>query len=123
MNKLTKNRVFISLVDPCETRKSQLVYNWLKNGTFQPKLDKIYFFYQHSQPLYDVMQKEIENLVFVQGVNFEFIDSLKNNGTKYLLIFDDSCEEICNSKGFVNIATAGRHRGLSTIYIKHNLFH
>ena len=59
----------------------------------------------------------------MQGVNFEFIDSLKNNGTKYLLIFDDSCEEICNSKAFIDIATAGRHRGLSTIYIKHNLFH
>ena len=69
------------------------------------------------------MQKEIENLEFVQGVNFEFIDSLKNNGTKYLLIFDDSCEEICSSKAFVDIATAGRHRGLSTINIKHNLFH
>ena len=59
----------------------------------------------------------------MQGVNFEFIDSLKNHVTKYLLIFDDSCEEICNSKAFVNIATAGRLRGLSTIYIKHNLFH
>ena len=52
-----------------------------------------------------------------------FFDSLKNNGTKYLLIFEDSCEEICNSKAFVDIATAGRHRGLSTIYIKHNVFH
>ena len=69
------------------------------------------------------MQKEIKNLEFVQGVNFEFIDSLKNNGTKHLLIFDSSREEICNSKAFVNNATAGRHRGLSTIYIKHNLFH
>ena len=68
------------------------------------------------------MQKEIKNLEFVQGVNFEFIDSLKNNSTKYLLIFDNSCEEICNSKAFVDIATAGRHRALSTIYIKHNLF-
>ena len=69
------------------------------------------------------MQNEIEIFEFVRGVNFEFIDSLKNNGTKYLLIFDDSSEEICNSKAFVDIATAGRHRGLSTIYIKHNLFH
>ena len=59
----------------------------------------------------------------VKGVNFELIDSLKNNGTKYLLIFDDSCEEVCSSKEFVKIAIAGRHRGLSTIYIKHNLFH
>ena len=38
------------------------------------------------------MQKEIEILEFVQGVNFEFIDSLKKNGTKYLLIFDVSCD-------------------------------
>ena len=30
---------------------------------------------------------------------------------------------ICNSKAFVDIATAGRDRGLSTIYIKHNFFH
>ena len=119
----SKNRVFISLVGPSETGKLQPIYNWLKTGTFQPKLDKIYFFYQHSQPLYDVMQKEIENLEFVRGVSFEIIASLKNNGTKYLLIFEDTCEEICNSKAFVDIATAGRHRGLSTIYIKHNLFH
>ena len=69
------------------------------------------------------MQKEIENLKFVRGVNFEFIDSLKNSGTKYLLIFDDSCEKICKSKAFLDIATAVRHRGLSTIYIKHNFFH
>ena len=69
------------------------------------------------------MQKEIENLEFVQGVNFQFIDSFKNNGRKYLLIFDGSCEEICNSRAFVDIATAGRHRGLSTIYVEHNLFH
>ena len=125
MNNLisTKNRVFISLVGLSETGKSQPIYNWLKIGRFQPKFDKIYFFYQHSQPLYDVMQKEIENLEFVRGRNFEFVDSLKNNGTKYFLILDVSCEEICNSKAFVFIATAGRHRGLSTIYIKQNLFH
>ena len=67
------------------------------------------------------MQKEVENLEFVQGVNFEFIDSLKNNGSKNLLIFDDSCEEICNSEAFVDIATAGRYRELSTISIEHNM--
>ena len=125
MNKLisTNNRVFISLVGPSKTRKSQLFYNWLKNGTFQPKFDKIYFFYQHSQTIHDVMQKDIENLEFFQGVFFNFIDSPKNNRTKDLLIFDNSCEKSCISKAFVDIATASRHRGLSTIYIKHNLFH
>ena len=71
------------------------------------------------------MQKEIEieNFEFKQGVKFEFIDSLESNGTKFFLIFDNSCEKSCNSKTFVDIATAGRHRGLSTVYIKHNVFH
>ena len=111
----TKNRVFISLVGPGESRKSQLIYQWLKKDTFQPKFDKILFFYQLFQPLYDVMLKEIENIEFVQGVNFDSIDSLENIGTKYLLIFDVSCQEICNSREFEKIAVAGRHRGLSTI--------
>ena len=123
VNFYTKNRVFISLVGPSETGKAQLIYNRLKIRTVQPKFDKNYFFNEHSQPLHEVMQKEIGKLEFVQGVNFEIIDSLKNKGTNYLLIFDDSCEEICNSNAFVDIGTAGRHRGLSTIYIKHNLFH
>ena len=107
---------------PSETGNSQFIYNLLKIGTFQPNFDKVYWFYQYSQPFYEVMQKEIENLEFVQGVNFEFIDSLRNNSTKYLLILDDSFEEICQSKTFVDFATTGRQWGLSTIYIKHNLF-
>ena len=88
MNKLisTKNRFFVSLVRASETGKTQFDYNWLKIGkSHQPKFVKINFFYQLSQPLYDVMQKEIKNLEFVQGVNFELIDSLKNNGTKKLV--------------------------------------
>ena len=88
---------------------------------FNTILTKI-FFYQYPQPVYDVMQK-FDNLEFVQGVHFEFINSLKKNGTKYLLIFDDSCAEICNSKDLVDFAIAGRHHGVSTMYIKHNLFH
>ena len=62
------------------------------------------------------MQKEIESLEFVRVVNFEFIDSLKNNGTKYLLIFDDSCEDICNPKAF----DWPRHRW-ETLSSEHNL--
>ena len=68
---------------------------------------------QHPPPLFDVMRKDIDNLEFVEGVRFEFIISLKSNGTKYLLNFDDPCAEICNSKESVDLATAGRHRGFS----------
>ena len=94
-----------------------------ENCNIWTKISQNLIFYQHYRHLYDVMQREIENLEFMRGVNFEFIDSLKNDGTKYLYFFDDSCEEICNLKVFVEVATDRRHRGLSTIYIKHNLFH
>ena len=123
VNFYRKNGVFISSCGPSETGTLQLISSWLKIGTFEPTFDKVYFLYQLSQLLYDVMQKEIENLEFVQEVNFEFFDSLKHNGTKYLVKIEESCEELCNSEAFVDIATTRRHRSLSTIYIKHNLFH
>ena len=69
------------------------------------------------------MSKNIKNIHFIPGVDIEFIQSLLNNGTKHLLTFEDFCEKISKSKDFIKIATAGRHKGLSTIYIKHNLFH
>ena len=69
------------------------------------------------------MPKEIDNLDSVQGVNFEFIDSLKSNCTKYLLICDKSCEENCILKTFVGVATSGRHREFIPVQIKPNLFH
>ena len=69
------------------------------------------------------MSKNIKNNHFIQGVGFEFIQSLPNNGIKHLLIFDHFWEQISSWKDFVENATAGRHKGLSTIYIKHHLFH
>ena len=108
------------MVVPSETERSQLIYNWFKIGTFQHQIWQ--FLQQNSHSLDDVMQKEIDILEFVQGVKFDFIELLKSTGAKYLLIFDNSCGEISHSKAFVDIAISGRHRGLSTIYIEHNLF-
>ena len=58
----TKNGFFISLIGPSKTGKSQLNYNWLKMERFNQILTKP-FFYQHSQPVNDGMQKEIDNLI------------------------------------------------------------
>ena len=88
------------LVGPSENGKSQLIHKWLKKGTFLSEFNTNYFFCDICKH-YDVMQKLFDSLDFVQGVNFEFIDSLKDNDTKLLLTFDDSCKEICNSKMFV----------------------
>ena len=38
-----------------------------------------------------------------------------------LVIFDDSCEEILQSRFFVNLCTAGRHQNIHLMFIKNNL--
>ena len=44
------------------------------------------------------MQKKKENPEFVQGINIEFIDSLKNNGRKYLLASTSHAERFAIQK-------------------------
>ena len=64
MNKIisTKERVFISLVGPSGSGKSHLIFEWLKIGTFQPKFDKIFSFYQHYQPFMDKCKEKTLSL-------------------------------------------------------------
>ena len=80
-------------------------------------------FYHYSQQIYDFLPKEVENLNFVQGVNFEFIDSSKNKGPRHLLVFENADQKIRKSNKFVVIALAGSYRGLKTLYFKNKLFH
>ena len=75
-----------------DLEKNLIFFDWLKTGTFQPAFDKIFYFYQHYQPLYGQLQRK--NLKFIQRVDFDLIENLPKNGTKYLLIFDDSCEKM-----------------------------
>ena len=71
----------MSMVGRSESGKTPLIYEWLTYGTFQPKFDKIFFY---SKSLIPIRQdaKEIDCIEFVEGVDFELIDSLKSNGTK-----------------------------------------
>ena len=39
-----------------------------------------------------------------------------------MIVFDDTCEDIFQEKDFVELATAGRHKNVHVIYVKHNLF-
>ena len=58
------------------------------------------------------------NIQFKKFISFEVVSELED----CLLVFDHSCEEIFNDKEFSKLATAGRHKNLSVIYVKHNLF-
>ena len=111
------------LVGPSGSGKSVFINDMLQMKTFQPSFDRILYFYKHFQTIYDTMMQSLAGIEFIQGVDFELIENLPADGTNYLLIFDDSLETLSKSEKFNEIATAGGHRNLNCVYIKHNLFH
>ncbi len=112
----------MAIVRPSGSGKTFLVYNMLRKGVFEPPFDKILCFNQHYQPIYTDMKRQVPNMEFIGCVDFGIIRDLKKDGTNYVVIFDDSCAEIYNSKDFESLATSGRHLKLNVLYIKHNLF-
>ena len=76
----TNEQIFISLVGPSGSGKSHLIFDWLKIGTFQPAFNQIFCFYQHYQTFYSEMQRKL--LKIIQGVDFDLMENLPNNGTK-----------------------------------------
>ena len=120
MNKvvLTDERVFMAVVGPSGSGKTRLIYKMLTGPTFYPRFNKIYYFYQEYQTIYDDMQRYL-NIEFIPCIDFDMIEKLEN----CLLIFDDSCEEVYDERRFSKLATSGRHKKVNVIYIKHNLFH
>ena len=77
MNKVifTKDRLFMTIVGPSGCGKTQLIHRMLKGKSFYPRFDKIYFFYQEWQPIYQNMQMEL-NIQFVPCVDFDMIVNL-----------------------------------------------
>ena len=95
--------------------KTELIFQ--VRNTFYPKFKSIYYFYQHEQPKFSSIERNL-NIFVTKCSGFDFISQLEN----CLFVFDDSCEEIFNDKEFSKLATAGRHGNISVIYVKHNLF-
>ena len=96
--------------------KTELIFQMLLRNTFYPNFSSFCYFYQHEQPKFSTIERKV-NIFFYKFSAFEFISQLEN----CLHVFDGSCEEIFNDKDFSKLATAGRHRNISVIYVKHNL--
>ena len=121
MNKVidTSTRIFMAIVGPSGSGKTDLILKLLMGNTFYPKFGTVLYLYKEMQPAFSekVSSREV-NVEFMKFGGFESVRKLEN----VLLVFDDSCEDIYNDKEFVRLATAGRHRGIDVIYVKHNLF-
>ena len=118
MNKTipASDRIFMAVVGPSGC-KTNLIFRIITGKTFYPKFKNVIFLYHEMQPIYSQVGKHL-NIVFKKFTNLEFLQNTEN----CLLIFDDSCEEIFNDKAFVKLATAGRHKNINVIYVKHNLY-
>ena len=121
MNKVidTSTRIFMAIVGPSGSGKTELILKLLMGNIFYPKFGTVLYLYKEMQPAFSekVSSREV-NVEFKKFDGFESVRKLEN----VLLVFDDSCEDIYNDKEFVRLATAGRHRGIDVIYVKHNLF-
>ena len=113
----TQDRVFMAVVGPSGCGKTEIIFKMLSGNTFYPKFNHIIFLYREMQQIYVKMEQKLGG-IFKKYANLEFLNNLEN----CLLIIDDSCEEIYNDKEFVKLATAGRHKKIDVIYIKHNLY-
>ena len=120
MNKIisTKDRLFMSVSGPSGSGKTDLIFQMLK-GTFYPSYNKIFYFYVYDQPKYrSFVSHNIFDIDFIKMSSFEIVNNLRD----CMIVFDDTCEEIFIKKDFVKLGTAGRHKNVHVIYVKHNLF-
>ena len=127
----------MSVVGASGTGKTNLIFGLLyypitykQYGIFTPAFHHTVYFYKFWQPIYDdfiLLANALQRKI--QFEKIETRDDLDNavkdltlSNDKRLLIFDDSCEELLDSSAFLTIATAGRHKGLHAVYVKHNIY-
>ena len=125
MNRLIsrKNCVFISLVGPSDTGKSQFIYNWLNIGTFQPKIWQILLFLSTlSDTLWCNAKRDWKSRVGSRCKLwiYRIVDKKRY---KILVNLWRFMWRDLQHKSICWYCHAGRQRELNTIYIKHNLFY
>ena len=95
MNKIisTTDRLFMANFGPSCCGKTELIFKMLLQNNFSPKFESIFYFYQHDQPKFQFIERNI-NSQFIKFSSFKQTSEL----VECLLVFDDSCEEIFNDK-------------------------
>ena len=75
------------LVDPSEMLKITNYLHLAQNSNLSNENCQMYFFNNNARHTMVLCKRMFVNLEAVEGINFEFIDSLKNNGTKFFCNF------------------------------------
>ena len=123
----TQPHCFISVVGPAGSGKTRLIGRMIVNQKiFSPSFDKIIYFYKHYQQYYgtilmDCQSKHVDN-DFIQGLEWNFLQRAEAQKKRILLVLDDLFDEAAQSKDFLALVVAGRHRNVHLMVLRHNLF-
>ena len=91
----TTDRLFMCLVGPSGSSKTQFLYDLIEHKAFEPMYESIIYFYQIYQSLYDEIRYIVSTIEFIQGVNFDLVcefvkenipKKAKQEGFRFLMI-------------------------------------
>lgn len=109
------------ITGPTQSGKSFFIERLLNNLSYMMDYppEEIIFCFGEWQSAYERLNKNIQNIRFIEGLPNEEI--LLTNGSRKLIIIDDLMQE--TDERVTKIFTKGsHHRNLSVIYIVQNLF-
>ena len=123
----TQPHCFVSAVGPAGSGKTRLIGRMIGNQEkiFSPSFDKIIYLYKHHQQHYDTisMDCEIKHVDIECGHEFEWNNLQKAGSQKnrILLVLEGLFDESAQSKEFLALVFAGRHRNVQLMVLLHNL--
>ena len=69
----------------------------------------------------DCQSKHVD-IEFIQGLEWNFLRKAEAQKKRILLVLDDLFDEAAQSKDFLALVVAGRHRNVHLMVLRHNLF-
>ena len=69
----------------------------------------------------DCQSKHVD-IEFIQGLEWNFLQKAQAQKKRILLVLDDLFDEAAQSKDFLALVVAGRHRNVHLMVLRHNLF-
>ena len=69
----------------------------------------------------DCQSKRVD-IEFIQGIEWNFLQKAEAQKKRILLVLDDLFDEAAQSKDFLALVIAGRHRNVHLMALRHNIF-
>ena len=123
----TQPHCFVSVVGPAGSGKTRLIGRMIVNQAklFSPSFDKIIYFYNHYQELYETILTNCEStqvdIEFTQALEWKSLEKTEVQKKRILFVLVDLFAEAAKSKKFLAPVIAGRHRNIHLVVLRHNL--